>query len=130
MVTVFNTELAIPLAPVSAWPEDDVALRTFCASRRVLRRLAAAVAEIPWDWEESIEREGGGGGGVGSGVTLGRGVEGVVLVLAMEARVWTREVRMGVVGGRVGVIEDERVGREGMEAREETNWEGVRLVRV
>ena len=37
----------------------------------------------------SIERlgGGGGGGGVGSGVTLGSGMDGVVLVLAMDARV-------------------------------------------
>lgn len=47
IVTVFNTELATPLAPASTWPEEVVALRTFCASSRVLSKLAAAVAEIP-----------------------------------------------------------------------------------
>ena len=68
----------------------------FCANSRVLSRLAAAVAEES-PWEPRDDR------GVERGVTLGRGVEGVVLVLAIEASVWTRELRRGVV--REGVCE-------------------------
>ena len=132
MVTVFSTELATPLA-VSVWPELVVpTLRTFCARSRVLRRLAATVAEIPWVCAGSVGRT--GGGGVGRGVTLGRGMEGVVLVLAMEASVCTSEVRMGVERGSVEeeATEEESAvaGIEGTgdtEVREETNCEGVRL---
>ena len=67
-----------------------------------------------------------GGGAAGRGVTFGRGMEGVVLVLAMEASVWTREVRMGVerdeaIGGM-----EVRVGREGEpDVRDDTNCDGV-----
>ena len=123
-MTVLNTELATP----SACPDVVVLMfKTFCAKSRVLRRLAATVAEIPWVCEGTVEKVGGGGGGVGRGVNLGRGMEGVVLVLAMEARVCTREARMGVVRG--GVATEEAVEeREGTgDVRDETNCRLERL---
>ena len=79
MVTVFKTELAIPaLLLLSTCPADVPMLSTFCASSRVLSRLATAVAERPGACMLSMGR---------GGVTLGMGVEGVVVVLAMEASV-------------------------------------------
>ena len=85
MVTVFKTEPATPaLLLLSTCPDDVPMLSTFCASSRVLSRLATAVAERPGACMLSMGR---GAGGVGRGVTLGRGVEGVVVVLAMEASV-------------------------------------------
>ena len=125
IVTGFRTEFAT-LAPPSPCP--DPMLRTFWASMRVLRRLAAAVADSPCAWELRL----------GRGVTFGRGVDEVVLVFAMEASVWTRELRRGVV--RLVCEEEEEeeeecrggvlAGREGeTEVREDTSCEGVREVR-
>ena len=86
IVTVLRTELAT-LVPLSAGPEPM--LSTFWASRMVFSRLAAAVADRPCACKLSE----------GRGVIFGRGgcVDAVVLVFAMEASVWTSELRRGVV---------------------------------
>lgn len=69
---------------------------------------------------------GGGGGGVARGVAFGSGMEGLVLVFAMDASVCTREVSMGVVRG--GVDDNVELPREGeAEVREETSCDGVRV---
>lgn len=81
---VLSTEL--PSWAADSWEPDPALVSMFCARRRVFSRLAAAVAERPvWLWE---------GGGRD---TLGSGVAVVVVVLAMEDRVWTRELSRGVV---------------------------------
>ena len=59
----------------------------FCARRRVFSKLAAVAAGRPvCPWGERFGRD-----------TFGSGLAAVVVVLAIEANVWTRELRRGVV---------------------------------
>ena len=59
----------------------------FCARSSVFSKLVAVAAGRPvWPWGERFGKD-----------TFGSGLAGVVVVPAIEARVWTRELRRGVV---------------------------------
>ena len=89
------------LEPGTGLPPLELLVSTFCASMRVFNKLAAAAAESP---PPPLA--------CGTGEDFGTGVEGEVVVLAIEVSVWTNELRRGVfeLEAPVGVVSDGPMG--------------------